>query len=568
MRLVILALALATAGARAGDRVQPGRLLIERPTLENLGFRWYIEGDDNRNAAAAVSFREAGARQWKPGLPMLRVARELVNRDYGPWRAGNLFASSVLSLQPGTKYEVRVELKDPDGGGETRTFTAVTRDVPRAFEGGRKLDVYPNRDLMALYREARPGDILLLHAGVYRGPFTFDRSGEPGKPIVFRGGVDGEAILEGPGLEGDLLDVQRADYLMFENLTMRNARHAILGGGRKGQPASAGLVVRRCRISNVIYGITTYSERTRDWYIADNDLTGTNPTWYPRPEVAYMSPSHTGINMYGRGNVVAHNRVSRFSDGIAPANFGPPVDDPELQPSSNDVYGNEISWAQDDCIETDYGAHNFRVYRNRCFNAHTGISVQPFYGGPVYIIRNEVYGVTALNLKLHNYSAGIVAWHNTLASAGTGFQSFERWQNGHFRNNLFLSGASPNALAVRTGTLTDYSTLDYNGYRQGPIRWFDGKAWGSYRTLAEFAGATGHERHGLTLDYDVFVKAGPPEPGRTVEPAGYDLRLRRGSAAVDAGTPIATINDGYAGRAPDLGCYELGKEIPRYGPRN
>src|SRR5574340_32818 len=460
MRIATLALALwgaAGAGAQVMNRVQPGRLLVERPTLENLGFRWYIEGDDNRNAAVAVSFRKAGERQWNPGLPMLRVGRELVNRDYGAWCAGNLFAGSVLFLEPGAKYEVRLDLKDPDGGGETRTVTAATREVPRAFEGGRKVNVYPNQDLMAAYRSAQPGDILLLHAGVYRGTFTLDRSGEPGKPIVLRGGVDGEAILEGPGHKGDLLNAQRADYVMFENLTMRHALHAILAGGGKGQPAAAGLVVRRCRISDVIYGITTHSERSQDWYIADNELTGTNPTWYPRPEVYYMAPSHTGINMYWRGNVVTHNRVSRFSDGIAPANFGPPVDDPEMQPSSNDVYGNEISFAQDDCIETDYGAHNFRVYGNRCFNAHTGISVQPFYGGPVYLIRNEVYGVTALNFKLHNYCAGIIAYHNTLASAGTGFQSYERWQNGHFRNNLFLSGGAPNALAVRTGTYTGYS---------------------------------------------------------------------------------------------------------------
>ncbi|MHC4743235.1 MAG: hypothetical protein ACYS8Z_15075, partial [Planctomycetota bacterium] len=32
------------------DKIVPGRFFVDPPTLENLGFRWYIEGDSNRNA--------------------------------------------------------------------------------------------------------------------------------------------------------------------------------------------------------------------------------------------------------------------------------------------------------------------------------------------------------------------------------------------------------------------------------------------------------------------------------------------------------------------------------------
>ncbi|MCP5114865.1 MAG: hypothetical protein GY953_28885, partial [bacterium] len=42
------------ASGLAADRVAPGSFLIDPPTLENLGFRWYIEGDANRNASVAV----------------------------------------------------------------------------------------------------------------------------------------------------------------------------------------------------------------------------------------------------------------------------------------------------------------------------------------------------------------------------------------------------------------------------------------------------------------------------------------------------------------------------------
>jgi len=162
-----------------------------------------------------------------------------------------------------------------------------------------------------------------------------------------------------------------------------------------------------------------FPENSRNWCLADNELTGINPTWYPRPGGGkYMEPSHTGINVYGQGIVVCYNRIERFSDSLAIANFGIPVEDLERHCVAVDFYGNDLSFAQDDCLETDYGCHNIRVYRNRCYNAHTGLSVQPNYGGPIYLIRNEVYGITALSFKLHNYCTGLEVYHNTCCCAG------------------------------------------------------------------------------------------------------------------------------------------------------
>ena len=33
------------------------------------------------------------------------------------------------------------------------------------------------------------------------------------------------------------------------------------------------------------------------------------------------------------------------------------------------------------------------------------------------------------------------------------------------------------------------------------------------------------------------------------------------------GNPLPGFNDGFAGKGPDLGAYELGQELPHYGPR-
>ncbi len=45
------------------------------------------------------------------------------------------------------------------------------------------------------------------------------------------------------------------------------------------------------------------------------------------------------------------------------------------------------------------------------------------------------------------------------------------------------------------------------------------------------------------------------------------FRLKPGGKAVDAGDPIPTVNDGFAGAAPDLGALEVGQPEPHYGPR-
>ena len=82
---------------------------------------------------------------------------------------------------------------------------------------------------MAGYQMAKPGDILLLHAGRYHGPFELRKSGRPGRPIVLRGAGNGEAVLEarGTGEKADVVRISGVDHVMFENLTFRKGRTAI-----------------------------------------------------------------------------------------------------------------------------------------------------------------------------------------------------------------------------------------------------------------------------------------------------------------------------------------------------
>jgi MYXO-CTERM domain-containing protein len=68
------------------------------------------------------------------------------------------------------------------------------------------------------------------------------------------------------------------------------------------------------------------------------------------------------------------------------------------------------------------------------------------------------------------------------------------------------------------------------------------------------------------VDLDVFQASVefPADPFASPEPPSFVLAP--GSAAVDRGTPLANVSDGFAGQAPDLGAIELGERDPGYGP--
>ncbi len=47
-----------------------------------------------------------------------------------------------------------------------------------------------------------------------------------------------------------------------------------------------------------------------------------------------------------------------------------------------------------------------------------------------------------------------------------------------------------------------------------------------------------------------------------------NFKLNPRGKAVDAGIRLPGVNDGFSGKAPDLGAYELGQPLPKYGPRD
>ncbi len=232
-----------------------------------------------------VTYRKKGEQQWRKGLPLLRLQREQVSggapRDggvhYFNYIAPNMFAGSLLNLEPDTEYECRFVLSDPDGvkGKAEKTVVVRTRKEPQPAEGGRVYHVYPFgykgakqqpafTGLLAAYYmgsdesdhsnvmppRVRPGDIILVHAGLYKdsrfvysgfdrtiaaygtpfdGTYYLTQSGTPDKPIVIKSAGDGEVIFDGDGCQ-NLFNLMAANYNYFEGITVRNTNVAFLLG--------------------------------------------------------------------------------------------------------------------------------------------------------------------------------------------------------------------------------------------------------------------------------------------------------------------------------------------------
>jgi len=541
--MVILALAVGISYipvAKAGETALFGLIVnFERPddqacelgilrtdtTPRCISLEWDISGDTNTNATCQVRYRGQGEAVWRKAMPLFRV---YYRWHYDTQEAGttaNLFAGSIMFLEPATTYEVKLTAVDPDGGGATKIFGVTTRTEPKQPAGGRVLHVVPGSGggsgtqedpIQGIARAAliaRPGDTMLLHSGNY-GTAVLRKHGTKENYVLWKPAKGERPILP-------YINIQ-AGFQWFDGLefTRGTQRDAVVTNGN-----ITGVVFRGCRFNGYRYTICLKRE-SRGWYITDNVIVGDG--------------TGEGIELNrSNGHTVAHNSISKVSDGIS-------------YPGRNcDIYGNDIFDVNDDAIECDDGYANIRIWNNRLLRyAHHGISFQPMRCGPWYIIRNHLEG-PGYAFKFRVQDRFILA-HNTIVRQGPASEWMQHVLTGLSRNNLFINTGNgpvwqatlrqdPRYHRDSTGLPGWMTDVDYDGFRwQGstPFVW-DRK---SYQGVQSFAAGVGVEKHGRRIQTD--------------------------SDVIDAGVYLPNITESFYGTSPDIGAVEHGAKPLHFGPRN
>ena len=478
----------AAPGSAANPSVPVGGPVLEAPTLHCLGAYWIVRGDANRNARVDLAYRKVGEESWHATLPLLRVEKgHTVQKTHAPelvvpddcW----LFAGSAVLLKEDTRYELKLTLRDPDGGAAEKVLKARTASEPRLGRPTRTLHVTPRPaggmakgagsgtaadpfvGLAAAANAARPGDLFLLRKGTYRESLDVRTSGRPGRPIVYRAAGDGEVVLEGKG-KGWGVRAWGVHDVWFEGLTIRNFHVGVAAG------ESQRTVVRRCRITGCNYGVkfnTNKTGKVSGFFVTDNVIEG--PCRWPRTK-GIENPR--GMEATGRGHVIAYNRISRFADAID--TFGSGVC------AAIDIHNNDVSECTDDGIEMDFSERNTRCFRNRLTNVFQGISIQPVFGGPVYVFRNTLYNVGLETFKMHHNGGpkhrmdwaptGAMFFHNTSVKKGVPLLLWTPLPvyNCTYRNNLFVGTRGPLAYDGTAPMIN--CDFDYDGFAGGPYKKF------------------------------------------------------------------------------------------------
>lgn len=413
-----------------GNRVKPGKFIVEPPTLISLGFEWYIEGDDNHNASVEVWYRKKGERSWKDALPLLRIQEEESIYEFFnnsiDYIAPNMFAGSIFDLEPDTEYECKFLMTDPDGvgGDPLKVVTVRTRPEPKPWEEGHVFHVYPPdytvpkkvphfSSLTAAYYtgwceadwwvvappRVQPGDTILIHAGVYKDDWTFyggdiwnegmgtpfqgtyylTAKGTKEKPIVIKAAGDGEVIFDGND-NFNLFNVMAADHHYFEGLTIRNTYVAFLAGN-KNITGSSGLTVKRCRFEDIDKGIHTDWSGSRNFYIADNVFIGrhdpdvlhgwTNPPGKKSPYSYALPPS-----IYPYEKCLSEYAIKVCGAGHVIchnyiANFHDGIDHATYGvPDGYPLYGHPEVYPLEEVLERDRMFVSIDIYNNLIINMH------------------------------------------------------------------------------------------------------------------------------------------------------------------------------------------------------
>ena len=277
----------------------------------------------------------------------------------------------------------------------------------------------------------------------------------------------------------------------------------------------------------------------------------------------------TGIILHGTSNTLKNSIVAYSAgNGVSVGGSGHVVDNNVI----HDVnYGGTYSAG----VVSLGGSTNVKITRNTIYNTgRDGINVSVNRNmDPQTWKNNEVAYNEIFDVGLLNNDLGAIYLCCSIDMTGTRIHRnliHNRTKNSVTRMGIYLDGGSGNAV-VHHNTIQDSNiflnttnTEQGGGVNHGNVsvynNWTDSLYFASWYTHATngiknnifraWSPPTGAQSHNISHGTDV----------REQDQLSFDYRLRPASPAINAGTPVPGITDGYVGSAPDIGPYEVGQE--------
>jgi len=519
------------------------------PTFECASIYWKI----SERGPCKIKFKEESGQTWKEGLDLVYDARD------GEYRG------SIVGLRPGISYQVELS-----NGNAKILLSFKTRS-----------DNFP------------VGKITVLPVNESDTTIVIKESGTPEAYHLVTVPSNGKSVLNLKNVSKYGVEID-ADYIIIRGIEIRNAAvHGVLIRKYRHD-----IVIERCYIAfwGRIGGPRTYGnlEGGSDSGIYAETGTGNltiqrNLIEDPRGASNDWETGHPdgpqGISIIESigGNVIRFNDIVStedhgFNDGIGGGNNFSFTGNMNRD---SDIHGNIIRNVWDDAIESEGGNMNVRIWGNYIHFFYNGIATASTSKGPLYIFRNvsgesrsghrnSMGGALIKTGERNEFGGGRrYIFHNTILQPGGVFNVFSSHVNPNCitRNNIF---DVPGRLAtdIEKEPLSDYDFDYFSGVTKGK---------------------TANEEHGIKFNTtptstrlyssSYSLEFYPRSSINSIKWGKYpyefgDRKLEItdpvvwiSNPLIDSGEALPDFNDGFAGKAPDLGAFEVGSPPLQFGRR-
>lgn len=543
-----------------------------------------------------VKYRVANTQAWYQGYPM---HHNNVSGMAGYQKA--VYRSSLVNLTPATTYEI--VLTEEGAGGESETLTLTTLDEnlngsphytmtanssqPLTITAGGTPGNYKIYDganhTIDLGRTQNDGIVVDADWVIIRN-FNITNTKRHGINIV---GKRNHIVIEGCDIShwGDLdrgtwryvWKKGTADTTDDEILTGPNQdttktqfgedhHSAIYAFDTWDGPNANHIIIQRNKLHHPNYDTNNWTEPNGCPYDQSKSNKEPNGGWkHPH------GPGTTFLHSSGGGNVIRYNEIWSDGEHYIHDGIGGGYNSGKLgfPGPDSDIYGNYVSYCNDDGFEIEGGVQNVRVWNNFAENCYVGFANAAVRIGPLYVWRN-VFGNGT-----RTATGSIPALYNI--KMGTSGQVSNMTGDQYFFNNTWYSTNGLGYQGVGT-TGGNNREIKHTVFRNNIFQT-------RHTTLQAISRSAGNED--IDLDYDLIgapaytFPAGQERFGKSGAPSfvsGWGLtgsvgmgnfqgnfQLADGARGKDSARKLPNFCAAYNGAGPDVGAHEGGLPAMTFG---